>query len=112
MEHNSIKVDFLKAFSDNYIWILSVDQSNNVIVVDPGESTQVKAYLSANKLNLAAIFITHHHYDHTGGNINLSNLLNLLNDLSFIVSKLKLILYFVSKFFKYCTSCSTTDFFI
>ena len=71
MECSDIKVNFLKSLTSNYIWIISHKNSNNVIVVDPGESEQVKFYLSTNKLNLAAIFITHNHYDHTGGVIDL-----------------------------------------
>ena len=37
------------------------------IVIDPGESSNVINYLDNNQLDLKAIFITHHHFDHTGG---------------------------------------------
>jgi hydroxyacylglutathione hydrolase len=55
----------IPAFSDNYIWVLHDDQ--RALVVDPGESSGVAAWLRQTGLRLEAIFITHHHRDHTGG---------------------------------------------
>lgn len=55
----------LRAFSDNYIWTLR--DASHAIVVDPGDAAPVLDYLDANKLQLAAIVITHHHNDHIGG---------------------------------------------
>ncbi|WP_020679772.1 hydroxyacylglutathione hydrolase [Marinobacterium rhizophilum] len=57
----------IPAFNDNYIWLLAEPQSNRVAVVDPGDATPVLEYLAHNDLTLAAILITHHHQDHTGG---------------------------------------------
>lgn len=57
----------VRALSDNYVWILQKDNKNQVVVVDPGEATPVFKYLSEHNLTLAAILITHQHYDHTGG---------------------------------------------
>ena len=55
----------IPAFADNYIWALVRD--GKCVVVDPGDSAPVIAFLDARKLALAAILITHHHADHTGG---------------------------------------------
>ena len=55
----------LRAFRDNYIWLLRRGQS--AVVVDPGEAAPVLAYLTAENLQLAAILVTHHHEDHVGG---------------------------------------------
>ncbi len=55
----------LRAFSDNYIWTLR--DTTHAVVVDPGDAKPVLAYLAAEKLELAAIIITHHHNDHIGG---------------------------------------------
>ncbi len=55
----------VRAFSDNYIWTLR--DASHAIVVDPGDAKPVLAYLAAEKLELAAIVITHHHSDHIGG---------------------------------------------
>ncbi|UTW45647.1 hydroxyacylglutathione hydrolase [bacterium SCSIO 12696] len=57
----------ISAFDDNYIWVIKPDNSNKVAVVDPGDAQPVLNYLQAKQLELTAIFITHHHWDHTGG---------------------------------------------
>lgn len=61
------KIHPIPAFTDNYIWAILDSDSNNACVVDPGDAQAVMEYLGAHKLNLASIFITHHHPDHTGG---------------------------------------------
>ena len=57
----------LAAFDDNYIWVLEDQESDKVAVVDPGDAKVVQAYLARENKTLAAILITHHHADHTGG---------------------------------------------
>lgn len=55
----------LPAFRDNYIWLLRA--GTRAAVVDPGDAAPVLRYLADEGLSLAAILITHHHPDHTGG---------------------------------------------
>jgi hydroxyacylglutathione hydrolase len=55
----------LPAFADNYIWMLQ--DGSHAIVVDPGEAKPVFDALARAHLQLAAILVTHHHADHTGG---------------------------------------------
>mgnify|MGYP000479319354 CR=1 FL=1 len=55
----------LPAFSDNYIWMLH--DGSQAVVVDPGDAQPVTAALQQHGLQLAAILVTHHHPDHTGG---------------------------------------------
>lgn len=57
----------IPAFQDNYIWALTGSVPGEIAVVDPGDAAPVFAYLKENNLKLAAILITHHHPDHTGG---------------------------------------------
>lgn len=57
----------LPAFEDNYIWIWHDD--HHAVAVDPGDPVPLIAYLDARHLALTAILITHHHRDHTGGNV-------------------------------------------
>lgn len=57
----------LPALRDNYIWMLSDAASGRALVVDPGEAGPVLDALAADGLALAAILLTHHHADHTGG---------------------------------------------
>jgi hydroxyacylglutathione hydrolase len=55
----------IPAFNDNYIWLLR--HGGRAVVVDPGVAAPVVEYLAAHRLTLAAILLTHHHADHTGG---------------------------------------------
>ena len=58
----------IRAFQDNYIWALRhSEKPGEAVVVDPGQSEPVLAWLAQQKLKLAAILVTHHHPDHTGG---------------------------------------------
>ncbi|MCW8935361.1 MAG: hydroxyacylglutathione hydrolase [Gammaproteobacteria bacterium] len=57
----------IRAFSDNYIWMIQRDKLPQVALVDPGQSKPVIKHLQENNLQPVAILITHQHYDHTGG---------------------------------------------
>ncbi len=58
-------IQALHAFEDNYIWLLR--EGRRVVAVDPGDESPVLRYLAEENASLAAIFLTHHHGDHTGG---------------------------------------------
>lgn len=58
----------LEALSDNYIFLLHEPQQNIAAVVDPAEAEPVLKQLTALEAKLVAIFNTHHHSDHVGGN--------------------------------------------
>lgn len=58
----------LPALSDNYIFLLHDPEQNQAAVVDPAEADPVLAKLSELGAELIAIFNTHHHADHVGGN--------------------------------------------
>ncbi|SDD08944.1 hydroxyacylglutathione hydrolase [Aquimonas voraii] len=70
-----ITVSALSAFDDNYLWLLHVPEAG-AIVVDPGDAGVVLAEVERG-LELAAILITHHHADHTGGIVELQRRLGL-----------------------------------
>ncbi len=58
----------LSAFSDNYIFLLHDPQRHIAAVVDPAEAESVLKQLQDMQADLVAIFNTHHHRDHVGGN--------------------------------------------
>jgi hydroxyacylglutathione hydrolase len=61
-----IRIEPIRAFRDNYIWCIR--DSARAAVVDPGDASPVLEYLARENLALVAIFNTHHHADHVGGN--------------------------------------------
>ncbi|GGW95282.1 hydroxyacylglutathione hydrolase [Alteromonas halophila] len=62
---DTIRIIAIPAFTDNYIWCMHND--SHAIVVDPGDAEPVLTFLRKQGLSLAAVLITHHHHDHTGG---------------------------------------------
>jgi len=58
----------LSALSDNYIFLLYDSYHNIAAVVDPAQPEPVMEKLTELQCNLVAIFNTHHHHDHVGGN--------------------------------------------
>jgi hydroxyacylglutathione hydrolase len=63
-----LRVTALRAFADNYIWLIhSPRDAQRVLVVDPGDASPVERALAAEGLELAGILLTHHHGDHVGG---------------------------------------------
>ena len=69
-----INIKPLKAYTDNYIWLLETNEE--VSVVDPGDAKPVLDYLHKTNKNLKDILITHHHFDHTAGVPELENLIS------------------------------------
>jgi hydroxyacylglutathione hydrolase len=55
----------IPAFTDNYFWLL--ERGGMAVVVDPGDAAPVERALADRRLALAAILVTHHHFDHIGG---------------------------------------------
>ncbi|KAL5998025.1 Glyoxalase 2-5 [Asimina triloba] len=56
---------------DNYAYLLYDAGTGTVGVVDPSEAVPVINALNRKNQNLTYILNTHHHYDHTGGNMEL-----------------------------------------
>lgn len=74
MNFTMLNIVPVPAFKDNYIWTLHDQQ--HAVVVDPGDAAPVHAWLQQHGLQLAAILITHHHRDHTGGIAELTRVYN------------------------------------
>ena len=63
-----MNVDSIPALNDNYVFLLWDKTQRIAAVVDPAEAEPVVRKLQELNVELVAIFNTHHHGDHVGGN--------------------------------------------
>jgi hydroxyacylglutathione hydrolase len=63
-----MEIKRISVLSDNYIFVLWDPQQKIAAVVDPAVASPVIEYLQSIDAKLVAIFNTHHHGDHVGGN--------------------------------------------
>lgn len=63
-----MNIERLPVLQDNYIFLLHDPEQQTAAVVDPAVAEPVLARLQTLGAELTAIFITHHHSDHVGGN--------------------------------------------
>jgi len=66
-----LNIHLVPCLKDNYAYLAHEPSTNAVAVVDPSEAPPVFAALKAHDLRLTHILNTHHHWDHTGGNLAL-----------------------------------------
>lgn len=67
----SLSIDIVPCLSDNYAYLIHDAEAGLTAIVDPSEPEPVKAALAAKGYKLTHILNTHHHFDHTGGNVAL-----------------------------------------
>jgi hydroxyacylglutathione hydrolase len=61
----------LPVLKDNYIYLIEAHKSNVLIAVDPALAEPVISVCKQLQKGLTHIFNTHHHWDHTDGNLEL-----------------------------------------
>ncbi|HEY5048099.1 MAG TPA: hydroxyacylglutathione hydrolase [Rhizomicrobium sp.] len=66
-----LQIEIVPCLSDNYAYLVHDPKEGVCAVVDPSEPGPVLAALDRHGLKLTHILNTHHHFDHTGGNIPL-----------------------------------------
>ncbi|NQY51764.1 MAG: hydroxyacylglutathione hydrolase [Piscirickettsiaceae bacterium] len=60
-------IQAVPALKDNYIWLIHSINSNDVLIVDPGDAEPVIKAITKKHRSPIAILNTHHHYDHVDG---------------------------------------------
>ena len=65
---SALEIIRIPALSDNYIWLVHDADSGETMVVDPAEAAPVLAEADKRGWRIGAIWNTHWHPDHTGGN--------------------------------------------
>ena len=68
-----LKIHPIPAFTDNYIWAIINDETQEVIIVDAGDDKPVLDFVKNQNLTISQIWVTHHHSDHIGGVTALAN---------------------------------------
>src|SRR5215469_9537790 len=66
-----LQIELVPCLSDNYAYLVHDPEDGVCAIVDPSEPGPVRAALERRGLKLTHIINTHHHFDHTGGNIPL-----------------------------------------
>ena len=64
----------IPAYTDNYICV--IQSGSDISVIDPGDASPVLELINNNNLNLVDILLTHHHFDHVGGTLELKKQIN------------------------------------
>src|SRR5579862_2683084 len=67
----ALEIQLVPCLSDNYAYLLRDEDEGICAVVDPSEAAPVLAAAAARGWRLTHILNTHHHHDHTGGNLAL-----------------------------------------
>lgn len=62
-----LKIHAIPAFNDNYIWLIQAANSQNVLIVDPGDAKPVFDAIEQYQLKPTALLITHGCHDHIDG---------------------------------------------
>ncbi|MDR3440743.1 hydroxyacylglutathione hydrolase [Telmatospirillum sp.] len=66
-----LQIEQIPVLTDNYVYLLHDPESQATAVVDPAVAEPVQERLAKNGWRLTHILNTHHHNDHTGGNLAL-----------------------------------------
>ena len=64
-----MRIFHIPAYTDNYIWVMQ--SGSDISIIDPGDASPVLDHIKNNDLNIVDILLTHHHFDHVGGTLEL-----------------------------------------
>ena len=66
-----MNIEIIHCLNDNYSYLLKDDQTNTVAIIDPSEFGPCEEKIDQKYKKLDFILVTHHHFDHVGGNTEL-----------------------------------------
>lgn len=66
-----MRVVFVPLLEDNYAYLIIDEASGVAGIIDPAEAGPVLAAVAREKVRLVSVLNTHHHPDHSGGNLDL-----------------------------------------
>jgi len=66
-----MNIEIIHCLNDNYSYLIKDDQTNTVAIIDPSEFGPCEEKIDQKYKKLDFILITHHHFDHVGGNAEL-----------------------------------------
>ena len=67
----ALEIQLVPCLKDHYAYLLHEPASGETAAVDPSEAEPVLKAAAARGWRLSHILNTHHHWDHTGGNLAL-----------------------------------------
>ena len=67
----ALEIDIVPCLRDNYAYLIHDRDAGLTAIVDPSEPEPVRKALLGRGWGLTHILTTHHHFDHTGGNLPL-----------------------------------------
>ena len=67
----SLEIELVPCLKDNYAYLVHDQDAGLTAIVDPSEPEPVRKALAVRGWKLTHILNTHHHFDHTGGNLPL-----------------------------------------
>ena len=70
-----MNIEIIPLLEDNYAYLL-ISDDGEIAVIDPAQAEPIIKRLEEKNLKLDYILNTHHHWDHTGGNIELKEKYN------------------------------------
>lgn len=68
------EVQILEALDDNYMYLVICPKTREAAVVDPVNPEKVLRAVKSTGVKLTTVLVTHHHWDHAGGNEKLLQL--------------------------------------
>jgi hydroxyacylglutathione hydrolase len=66
-----LNIDIIPCLKDNYSFVAHDTETGIIAVIDPSEFKPVNSFIEKKYKKIDYILNTHHHFDHTDGNLNL-----------------------------------------